>query len=231
MIGGCLARHLTTWEDMGGETWVLHVLCNGYRIPFHSFPPLSWFPRFARLSVSSFWLGRPYTTLQCTVLRPVHNPSGIHQDHDSCLSGVTQARHSAPLSRRLASPGVVLPRGPRFDPVPATAMWPAGNLHQLQQIVPTTSSGAGLPGNQHSDFSVEGFPDEDTNRQPSLSSPSFLGFTTPDCQRVANLAWPHGVPYLFGSRDSAADAESTASPSVSVVLLCTQRLSAECLDP
>ncbi|MPC12058.1 hypothetical protein E2C01_004734 [Portunus trituberculatus] len=37
-VGGCLAQHLPTWEDIGAEEWVLWVLCKGYKIPFHSFP-------------------------------------------------------------------------------------------------------------------------------------------------------------------------------------------------
>ena len=44
MIGGYLAQHLATWDDMGPETWVLQVH-NGYRTPFQSFQPLSRFPQ------------------------------------------------------------------------------------------------------------------------------------------------------------------------------------------
>lgn len=40
-IGGCLARHLRDWETLGAEEWVLQVLREGYKIPFHSSPPLS----------------------------------------------------------------------------------------------------------------------------------------------------------------------------------------------
>ena len=77
----------------------------------------------------------------------------------------------------------------------------------------------------------EGFPDEVANRQSSLLSPSFLGFTTPDCQGVANLAGPHGVPYLLGFQGSAVYVESAVSPSVSVVQLYTRQLGVHCLDP
>ena len=46
------------------------------------------------------------------MLQPVHSSSGIPQDHGSCFSRVTHAWHSAPpISRCLASPGVVLQRG------------------------------------------------------------------------------------------------------------------------
>ena len=82
-----------------------------------------------------------------------------------------------------------------------------------------TSSEAGLPGSQHSDFSFEGFPDADRDRQPSLSSPSFHGFTTTDRQGVANFVGSHGVPYSLGTLGSVADAESAVSPWVSVVQL------------
>ena len=43
-IGGCLARHLSAWEDLGAEDWILRVLRKGYRIPFHSLPPLARVP-------------------------------------------------------------------------------------------------------------------------------------------------------------------------------------------
>lgn len=40
-IGGCLARHLAAWEEIGAEQWVLSVLRRGYRIPLSAIPPLS----------------------------------------------------------------------------------------------------------------------------------------------------------------------------------------------
>ena len=42
--GGCLARHLSAWEDLGAEDWILRVLREGYRIPFHSPPPVTRAP-------------------------------------------------------------------------------------------------------------------------------------------------------------------------------------------
>ena len=43
-IGGCLARHWHDWGTLGAEEWVIQVLREGYRIPFHSSPPLSRVP-------------------------------------------------------------------------------------------------------------------------------------------------------------------------------------------
>ena len=37
-LGGCLARHLSAWEDLGAENWVFRVLRDGYKYfstPFH----------------------------------------------------------------------------------------------------------------------------------------------------------------------------------------------------
>ena len=44
-IGGCLARAMRGWEDIGAEQWVLRVLRKGYRIPFRNIPPLSRVPQ------------------------------------------------------------------------------------------------------------------------------------------------------------------------------------------
>ena len=182
------------------------------QVPVHPLKPL----------VSSFRLGGLCAPVHGPLLRPIHSSLGIHQDHGSCFSRVTQAGHSVPLiSRQLASLGIILPRGPQLDPDPATAICPSGNSHQLQQVVPTTSSGAGLPGSQHSDFSLEGFPNMDVDRQPSLSSLSFLGFTTTDRQEVAKFARSHGVPNSLGPWGSVADVESAVSPLVSVFQLYT----------
>ena len=93
-----------------------------------------------------------------------------------------------------------------------------------------TSSGAVLPGSQHSDSSFEDFPDVDSARQSSLPSPSFLGFTTPDHQGVANFAGSHGIPYSLGPWGLVADAGSVISPAVSVVQLYTGQLGVDCLD-
>lgn len=43
-IGGCLARGIRGWMEIGAEQWVLQVLQEGYYIPFHSLPPLAPVP-------------------------------------------------------------------------------------------------------------------------------------------------------------------------------------------
>ena len=44
-MGGCLSLAWTSWRDKGAESWVVEVLREGYKIPFHSLPPLSKDPR------------------------------------------------------------------------------------------------------------------------------------------------------------------------------------------
>ena len=128
----------------------------------------------SKLTVSPLRLGGTCAPVQCAVLRPVYSSSGVHQDHGSYFCRITQEGQPTPsVSRQLASSGSVSSRGARFYPGSASAVYPARDSHQSNQVLLAPSSRDGLLGSQHSDSSFEGFPDAESGGQPSPSSASY----------------------------------------------------------
>ena len=58
MLGGCLSRCWSAWQDRGVDPWVMEVLREGYRIPLLKTPPLSDVPLQASSYSPSFTKGK-----------------------------------------------------------------------------------------------------------------------------------------------------------------------------
>ncbi|MPC32053.1 hypothetical protein E2C01_025356 [Portunus trituberculatus] len=85
-IGGCHARHQPTRGDMGAEEWVLRVLHEGYKITYHSFPPVSQVPQHLGFYLTDSERGRALmeeATIDTPCLLPTR--TDLQQPHFHCF--------------------------------------------------------------------------------------------------------------------------------------------------
>lgn len=126
LIGGCLARHLPVWEDIGAGVHPVidlpnlncHITTMKFRtetvqMVLAAVQHYNWMVSVVLPSgpcpspkpmVSLLWLGGLGASVLGTVLWTVYSSPGIHQDHGPSFSGVTKIEHPPlAISRQLAS--------------------------------------------------------------------------------------------------------------------------------
>ena len=79
-VGGILGQHWSVWQSFCANEWIVSVLRDGYRVPFHHLPPVSLEPRALPScspgSVCALVLPEVVSKmLQKGVLEPVDHPS------------------------------------------------------------------------------------------------------------------------------------------------------------
>ena len=105
----------------------------------------------------------------CSLFWPFHHSAGVYSCHDPCLVDNASLRFShSEVSRRLASPRLLLSRNSTGEGLSPLALSGARHPCQLSQELPDSFSDPGLSGDEASDASFEGF--HDPKRVLELSS-------------------------------------------------------------
>ena len=146
------------------------------------------------------------------VLRPVFRSPGVHPRHGSYIFHHASPRFSSsPLSRRLAGPGHHLPGSGACEGLPPLAMSSLRGLSQTFEELFGPDSDVGLSRDDARDFSLEGFPDPQTDSEVLSTSPGVFIRPSPPCVGLAESSRDDVVHVCHRSGFSAPYAITSTS--------------------